>query len=1094
MVGRNWVSVIVAVAVGCVLPHQASAQHAAATAWDITDTGQPFREVELRLSEGTWMSLDVSPDGQTIVFDLLNDIYTLPAIGGEARLVHGGAATQRIPGFSPDGQRLLFLSDADGVDNVWMSRLDGSDARQITFDRNGMLAGPAWTADGQGVIAARGKTTFQQMYRTELRLYDLRGGDGRVIVEAPENGRDVQEATMSPDGRYVYYSERVATHQIFVDANHMNFAIKRRDLHTGEIKQLVDGFGGAVTPVLSPDGQRLAFVRRVGAKTVLFVYDINTGEQKPVFDGLERDLMADFVPHGHYYPRFSWFPDNRHVAIWARGKLHRINMDTGVRTDIPFTLTARHRITEFPVVKTDLAPETFTVRTMPQIAAANDGKDFVVTTLNRLWRKTGDAAPVQLTQSKANEQDPSFSYDGKQLVYIEWDDEKGSSLKVASANGRNARTVAASSGVIREPAFSPDGKLIVYRIQIGDKAMGGYRAKAGLYVVPVSGGESRFVAEGGEAPLISPDNQRIYYVITAYDGIENSASQRLESVTMQGFDKRVHAKTPDADTTDMRISPDLKWLGFRDRQQYYVIPYTETGSTLTVSAASTEIPAVRLTDKGGYGLVWAKDSAKLYWTLGEDIFSADPKALRLSPTMPVSVARLGLNAKGDVPEGTLAFTNARLITMRDEEVIENGTIVVEGNKITAVGPSSDIPVPAGARVIDVAGKTIMPGLIEAHGHLDCCYGSGGSPQKQPTRFAALAFGVTTVFDPYSNEQTSYQSTEAQQAGLIVSPRWIGSGLVIYGRSRKADYTYVPIETYADAYNTLARKKALGGIVIKSYKQPFRYQRQMLVKAAHAQGIQVAAEGESHYYNNISMLLDGHEILEHNMPLPDYYDDVVQLWAAAGTHNTPVLNVVFGELFGENYMYQRTNAWHDPKVKTYVQETISAYSPLNVPGAAAPYVRGMTSIHAADEVYDVGVLAVSRATKRLDDAGVPISVGSHGDFPGVGMHWEMELLTLGGMSNHRVLRAATLNGARKLGFDHQLGSLEVGKLADLIVLDKNPLEEISNTNSVLYTLINGRLYDALTLNETGNYDRPRTKFYWELQERHGIDWNESWTGQ
>jgi Tol biopolymer transport system component len=1066
----------------------------AAVDWDVTNTGQPTKDVELTLTQGTWMGVDVSPDGKTIAFDLLNDIYTLPAEGGTATLVQGGPADQRIPSFSPDGQRLLYLSDADGVDNVWSSNLDGSDARQITHETNAILAGPAWTASGDGVIAAHTKVTFQQMYGSEMRLYDLAGGEGRVIVDAPANGRDVEEARMSPDGRYLYYSERITNPHIYVDANHMNFAIKRRDLQTGEVTQLIDGFGGAVDPAISADGKRLAFVRRVGAKTILFVYDIKSGEQRPVFDGLDRDDMADFVPQGHYYPHFDWFPDNRHVAIWAQGKIFKIDMDDGTRTEIPFTAHAKHRLTIPTMVKTELEPSEVKVRTMRQIAPSPDGKSIVVTALDHLWRKTGDAAPVRLTDAVANEQDPAFSRDGKELAYVEWDDEKGASLKVGPSSGKGAKVIATSTNMIRDPYFSPDGKTIAYRVQIGDKSLGGYRAKAGVYVVATKGGDSRLLAANGETPIISPDGKRVYYVLTDYDGIDNSASQRLESVTLDGLDKRVHAKTPDADTTDMRISPDLKWLAFRDRQQYYVMPYVETGATLSVSAADGEVPAAKLTDRGGYSLMWAGDSSKLYWTLGEEIFSADPNLYKTPDAgLPKAYTKLGLTLPADVPEGTLAFTHARLITMKGDQVIEDGTIVVERNKITALG-GADVAIPAGAKIIDSTGKTIMPGLIEMHGHIDCCYGLGAVPQKQPTRYAAMAFGVTTTFDPYSNEQTTYESTEAQEAGVIVSPRWIGSGLVMYGRTRKADYTYVPIHTYADAQAAMARKTALGGIVIKSYKQPFRYQRQMLVKAAREQNIMVAVEGESHFYNNISMIEDGHTVLEHNLPLNNYYDDVVQLMAASGIHNTPVLNVVFGELFGENYMYQRTRSWDDPKVKTYVQETISSYSPLSVPGGAAPYVRGMTTIHVADELYNIGVLAVSRATKKLDDAGVGISVGSHGDFPGLGMHWEMQMLADGGMSNQRVLHAATMGGAEKLGFDHELGSLEIGKLADIIVLDKNPLEDIGNTNSVKYTMINGRLYDSMTMNEVGNYDRPRTKFYWETQDRHGIDWNESWTGQ
>jgi hypothetical protein len=198
--------------------------------------------------------------------------------------------------------------------------------------------------------------------------------------------------------------------------------------------------------------------------------------------------------------------------------------------------------------------------------------------------------------------------------------------------------------------------------------------------------------------------------------------------------------------------------------------------------------------------------------------------------------------------------------------------------------------------------------------------------------------------------------------------------------------------------------------------------------------------------------------------------------------------------GENYYYQHTRPWEEPKVKLYVQETTSGYSPLRTPYSAPAYVRGMSTIHAADELYDIGFRAVARSTKKLDDAGATINVGSHGQIFGLAMHWEMWLMAQGGMSSHRILRAATINGAKTLALDAQIGSLEKGKLADLIVLDKDPLDDIKNTNTVRYTIVNGRLYDALSLNEIGNHDRPRTRFYWELPDYQGIDWNESWADQ
>ncbi|MBL8271884.1 amidohydrolase family protein [Steroidobacter sp.] len=1071
--------------------------------WDVNDTGQPYKDAEFTVSEGTWMSVDVHPNGSVLLFDLLGDIYSLSTDGGDATLVHGGPAMQRYPSYSADGQRILYLSDASGADNAWVSNADGSASRQITHETVDMVAAPIWGPQEESIALVKVYTPFAKRDTSEIRLVDLAGGLGQLLVDSPKSGRDVQEARFSPDGRFLYYTERVTAPTIYVDANHMNYVIRRRELATGRAEQLIGGFGGATSPQISPDGKRIAFVRRVMSKTVLFVYDIDSGEQRPVYDQLDRDVQASYEQQSAYYPRFDWFPDNRQVAIWGKGKLYRIDVDSGAAKEIPFRVHARHRITDAVRVEQNLAPDKVTVRTVRHLAPSPDGRNMVFTALGSLWRKAlPDGVPTRLTKATAFEFEPAWSVDGKKLAYVEWDDERGSALRLLAPSGAST-VVTASRGLIREPAFSPDGKWLVYRIHAGDKALGGFRTTPGIYVVPVRGGAGRFVSDGSESPSFSADGARIYYTsvessgASAPGGLSARTVRFLRSATLDGSDVRDHAVTPDVDTLDLRISPDQRWIAFRERQQYYVARYRDTGHPLLLSASgSALVPIAKLTQLGGYSLTWTSDSSSLYWTLGPALYRAEPAKLSSSQPAPaVPYAQINLTVPADVPRGTVAFINARVITMRDDEVLERGSVVVEGNRIVAVGASEAVRIPAGAKIIDATGKTLMPGFIDMHGHNECCYLTGAVSQKQPARFAELAFGITTNFDPYSSEQPAYESNETMLAGITVSPRWIPSGAVIYGRSQKLDAAYVPIADFDDARKVMERKRALGGTYIKSYKQPSRRQRQMLVKAGREAGIMIDVEGEGLFHNDITMILDGHTTLEHSLPIANYYDDVVQLFGRSMTATTPTLVVTFGELFGENYMYQTQRSWDDPKVKAYVQELpASRYSPINAPGAAPPYVRNMTSIHAADEVYDIGFRAVSRANKKLDDAGVLVNAGSHGQIAGLGLHWEMWLLAEGGMSNHNVLRAATSNGARTLALQRQIGSLQPGMLADLIVLDANPLEDIHNTNTVRYTMLNGRLYDSLSMNEVGNYDRPRSRFYWELQNRQGIDWNESWTGQ
>lgn len=1048
----------------------------------------PFRDVDVTVDEGTWMNVDVSPDGRLIAFDLLNDIYVMPAEGGEARLIHGGPAMQRGPRFSPDGTRLLYLSDADGADNIWISGIDGSDARQVTRETTLVVTGAAWSADGTEIAAARMFDSADRLHASQIRLYDVASGSDRQVVAPPANGENVHEPAFGKNGRWLYFTEKVSpptASVVYVDANHINYAVKRRDLRTGEVEELASGFGSATSPVLSPDGRRFAFLRRVKTDTVLFLYDLETREQWPVFAGLDRDGQADFLGQGIYYPQFAWFPDNRHLAIWAGGKILRLDSQTGETRPIPFTASATHRLFTPPRVTQDLAPEQVRAKIIRQLAWAPDGEELSFNALGRIWTRKENGPPVRLTAGDLPEFDPAYASDGARMAFVDWQDGSGGTLKLRDAQG-SIRTIVRSPGVLRAPAFSPDGERILYVVAPGDRCLGGHRARPGLYWVAAQGGEPTYVGPPAIEAMFGPGGDRIWFSTESYAGPE--LVSKVESVRLDGGDRRLHARATGADRNELKVSPDLGWIAFRQEQRYYLKPFAADAGPVEVTAEG----ARSLGDLGGYELVWAPDSSAVLWALGPTVLRA-----AVADAAPEVLAETALSVKADVPEGALAFVNGRIITMRGDEVIERGTVVVRGNRIQAVGPTDSIAVPEDAKVIDAAGKTLMPGLVDMHGHVDNCYysSSGLTPQQQPTQYADLAYGVTTNYDPYTSELPTYAMREMTMAGMMTGPRAIDSGMVIYGRTGKPDKVFTPVASRADADAVMMRKTALGGTIVKSYRQPMRKQRQLILAAGRRAGIMVDVEGESHFYNAITMILDGHTNLQHNMPLENLYADVIQLMAASKVAHTPTLIVLFGELMGENYLFQNTRAWEDPKARRFVQLTTSGYSPVGAPYGAPPHVRGMTTIHAADEVYDIGFRAAARSMKALDEAGVVINAGSHGQVTGLALHWEMWLLAEGGMPNHRILRTATVNGARTLGLDGQIGSIAPGKLADLLVLDGNPLVDIRETNTVRYTLANGRLYDSVTMDEVGNHPRAREPFYWETgRDFHGIDWEEAWAHQ
>jgi imidazolonepropionase-like amidohydrolase len=211
------------------------------------------------------------------------------------------------------------------------------------------------------------------------------------------------------------------------------------------------------------------------------------------------------------------------------------------------------------------------------------------------------------------------------------------------------------------------------------------------------------------------------------------------------------------------------------------------------------------------------------------------------------------------------------------------------------------------------------------------------------------------------------------------------------------------------------------------------------------------------------VLDGHTGIEHNVPVAPLYDDVLTLMAASKTGYTPTLIVNYGGLNGEFYWYQESDVWTNPR--------LSRFTP---PEVLEPRSRRRVMAAADDYSY----LETARAAKALLDRGGKVQLGAHGQLQGLGAHWELWMLQQGGMTSHEALRAATLHGAQYLGLDGDLGSIEPGKLADLVVLERNPLESVRNSESLRYVMVNGRLYDADTLAQLGNHPAAAPPLAWQ----------------
>ncbi|HYB54388.1 MAG TPA: amidohydrolase family protein, partial [Thermoanaerobaculia bacterium] len=559
-------------------------------------------------------------------------------------------------------------------------------------------------------------------------------------------------------------------------------------------------------------------------------------------------------------------------------------------------------------------------------------------------------------------------------------------------------------------------------------------------------------------------NDRVYFM--RYDGGDDKEEPRrvFASAALDGAEPRDHLGS--ADATEFRISPDEKWIAFRERFNAYIAPFVRTGAKVDLGPKTTAIPVARVSKDAGEYLQWSGDSKSLSWSLGPELFKRSltdafaflagaPEKL---PDAPEKGLNVGFEAAADVPKGAVALVGGRVVTMKGGEVIENGTVVVEGNRIAAVGPTSQVAVPAGARRIDVAGKTVLPGFIDVHWH--GAMGDGGIvPQQNWDTDATLAFGVTTIHDPSHDTEEIFAASEMARAGLLRAPRIYSTGTVLYGAA--GDFK-AEVDSLDDARAHLRRMKAVGAISVKSYNQPRREQRQQILAAARELQMMVVPEGGSLFAHNMTQVVDGHTGVEHTLPVARIYKDVLQLWPGGGVGYTPTLIVGYGGLWGENYWYQHSDVWKNERLSRFVP-----------PSVLDP--RARRRLMAPED--DFNHIAIARIARQLLDAGTSVQLGAHGQREGLGAHWEMWMFVQGGMTPLEALRCATANGAAYLGMDKDLGSLEKGKLADLVVIDGNPLTDIRQSEKVLYTMANGRLYDAATLDEVGSPVK-RPKYWWQ----------------
>src|SRR5688572_26036117 len=439
----------------------AQAQQKPADKWDVAAEFGPTTKLAFETSEGTWMNLDVSPDGKQIVFDLLGDIYTMPILGtgsGAATKIAGGAAFDMQPRFSPDGKRIAFASDRDGLWNIWTMEPDGKNPKQISRERRWFINSPAWSPDGEYIYARRHFVAQRSLGAGEIWMYHSSGpSDGLQVTERVGSQKDNGEPDISPDGRYLYYSKDVTPGVNFEynkDPNGTIYAVMRRDLTTGQERRAVSVQGGSVTPQVSPDGKTMAYLRRVRTKSFLYLRDLESGRDRELFGNVDKDLQEAWAVHG-LYPQYAWMPDGKSIVIWGEGKIWRVDVASGQGSPVPFTARVEQTLNEALRFEQKVHSPQFHVKALKNVAVSPDGKRVTYGALGHIYVKgLPDGEPKRVTNAATFEFAPRWSADGQWIVHTTWSDAEYGRVRVVRPDGSGGRDVVGKPGHYTEPAFS----------------------------------------------------------------------------------------------------------------------------------------------------------------------------------------------------------------------------------------------------------------------------------------------------------------------------------------------------------------------------------------------------------------------------------------------------------------------------------------------------------------------------------------------------------------------------------------------------------------------------------------------------------------
>lgn len=989
---------------------------------------KPARTISFTTDEGSYMNVDVSPDGKTLAFDLLGDLYTVPSTGGTATQLTRGLALNLRPIWSPDGKRLAYNSDLSGSFHLNVRDVTGSFHRvlgqsdeEVSYGQNAI-----WLPGGNYVAIGK-------------YVYGLVGGK----ISPTTKGRLLQ---FSPDGNIAYYMDE----DTLVRYDCVN---KIRQVISTMIRKSRSGN-------LSPDGRWWVYVADSNAKRCLMAKDLANNVEKMIVASLfKTSSYRPLMPNGHY----AFAPDSKYLFIAYGGKIHRISLNDGKDHVIPFLAH----------VQSDLGPlnyHTFRVNHDPvkvrYIRSANvspDGKRLVFSALNKLYVMALPRGKANiLVDQPVSQYQPIYSPDGQWIAYVSWCDTVGGYLWRVPAVGGKPEQLTSVRGHYQRPTWSPDGKciaVVVGKPELGDRDDPGIGK---LILIPMNGGQVITLDE--QVPLwnqlsFSNDGRRIFYQ-PKFMRTEDKRIVQLISKDLLGGNLQILAIGAEHRYLQQRsLSPDGRFMVYSGAEDLYLESVASLAASQLLYDKGMVLPVIRFA--AGVDPYWEKGGKVLCWNYGNRFYRINPDKILataeklaqkkdsarlpdepgflVATVVPDQVVDLDVTVPASYARGTVVLRDVRIITMQGNKVIEQGTIIIRDGRISDVGTMASVAIPKGAKLLDLPGTTVMPGLVDLHLHSRVP--PDIFPQQSWMFLTSLAYGVTTARDPSLNFD-SYGYKELLETGQMIGPR-----LYTVGRAVRMPDMMLRFDNLDDAQVIVRKRALLGGIVVKQYALPTRLQRQWLLLACRQQGLNMTNEGLEDPIGFMGMVKDGSTGVEHNPVWGEVYKDVITFMAASRCYLTPALQACYGAEYAREYFDHMYWRQPDSKMRRFID---SAYA-----------LTGILHVKPTDTVRPAFLLP-AYIDARIRQQGGRIGLGSHGNDKGIGPHNELWALQMGGLSNWEVLQAATIVGAAALGIQQDIGSLEPGKIADLLILNMNPLDDIHNSREIRYVMKDGILYDGNTL--------------------------------